>query len=192
MSKLYEKEILPMIDKGLCAAIYTQLSDVEEETNGILTYDREILKFRSYIGTGRIEVLGNHTDHQGGKVMMMPTEQKIRAYVAENHSDRIMVASEGYEPFSVSITDRSSYEKGTTPAMVTGILEGFVDLFGPFDGEGNGFDVYVRSEVGVGSGLSSSAAFEILLCRIINDRYYGGRADAVQLGRLRRQARHPR
>ena len=184
MARLYREEILPMIDKGLCAAIYTQLSDVEDETNGILTYDREILKFRSYIGTGRIEVLGNHTDHQGGKVMMMPTEQKIRAYVAENHSDRIMVASEGYEPFTVSITDRSSYEKGTTPAMVTGILEGFVDLFGPFDGEGNGFDVYVRSEVGVGSGLSSSAAFEILLCRIINDRYYGGRADAVQLARI--------
>ena len=138
ISRLYKEEILPMIDKGLCAAIYTQLSDVEDETNGILTYDREILKFRSYIGTGRIEVLGNHTDHQGGKVLMMPTEQKIKAYVAENHSDLITVASEGFSPFSVSITDRAGYEKGTASALVTGILEGFVDLFGPFNGEGNG------------------------------------------------------
>ena len=184
ISRLYKEEILPMIDKGLCAAIYTQLSDVEDETNGILTYDREILKFRSYIGTGRIEVLGNHTDHQGGKVLMMPTEQKIKAYVAENHSDLITVASEGFSPFSVSITDRAGYEKGTASALVTGILEGFVDLFGPFNGEGNGLDVYVKSDVAVGSGLSSSAAFEILICRIINDRYYNGRADAVQLAKI--------
>ena len=184
LSRLYDREILPMIEKGLCAAIYTQLSDVEDETNGILTYDREILKFRSYTGTGRIEVIGNHTDHQGGKVLMMPTEHKIRAYVAENHSDRIMIASEGFEPFSVSITDRTGYVKGTTSALVTGILEGFIDLFGPFEGSGNGFDAYIKSEVAVGSGLSSSAAFEILLCRIINDRYFGGRADAVEIAKI--------
>lgn len=184
MARLYREEVLPMIDKGLCAAIYTQLSDVEDETNGILTYDREILKFRSYVGTGRIEVLGNHTDHQGGKVLVMPAEQKIRAYVAENHSDRIMVASEGFEPFDVSITDRTGYVRGTTASLITGILEGFVDLFGYFDGSGNGFDVYISSEVAVGSGLSSSAAFEILMCRIINDRYFGGSADAVQLARI--------
>ena len=184
MARLYREEVIPMIDKGLCAAIYTQLSDVEDETNGILTYDREILKFRSYTGTGRIEVLGNHTDHQGGKVLVMPAEQKIRAYVAENHSDRIMVASEGFEPFEVSITDRTGYKKGTTASLVTGILEGFIDLFGPFGGSGNGFDVYMKSEVAVGSGLSSSAAFEILMCRIINDRYYGGKADAVEIAKI--------
>ena len=184
MCRLYEKEILPMIDKGLCAAIYTQLADVEDETNGILTYDREILKFRSYIGTGRIEVLGNHTDHQGGKVMVAPTPYKIKAYVAENHSDVIRIISEGYKPFEVSITDRSDYKTGTTAALVTGILEGFVDLFGQFDGSGNGFDAYVKSEVAVGSGLSSSAAFEILICRIINDRYYGGKANPVELAKI--------
>ena len=184
MSRLYEKEILPMIDKGLCAAIYTQLSDVEDETNGILTYDREILKFRSYIGTGRIEVLGNHTDHQGGRVMVAPTECKIKAYVAENHSDVIRIISEGFDPFEVSIIDRTGYEKGTTRALVTGILEGFVDLFGTFEGEGSGFDAYIKSDVAVGSGLSSSAAFEILVARIINERYYGGRADAVELAKI--------
>ena len=184
MSRLYEKEILPMIDKGLCAAIYTQLSDVEDEANGILTYDREILKFRSYIGTGRIEVLGNHTDHQGGKVIVAPTPYKIKAYVAENHSNVIRIISEGYSPFEVSITDRSDYRKGTTAALVTGILEGFADLFGQFDGKGNGFDAYVKSEVAVGSGLSSSAAFEILICRIINERYYEGKADAVELAKI--------
>ena len=41
---LYENEIIPTIDKGLCATVLTQVSDVEDETNGLLTYDREILK----------------------------------------------------------------------------------------------------------------------------------------------------
>lgn len=181
---LYTKEVLPMVDKGLCAAIYTQLSDVEDETNGILTYDREILKFKSYIGTGRIEIIGNHTDHQGGRVMVAPSPHKIKAYVAENHRDVIRVCSEGFEPFEVSITGGTDFKKGTTEALVTGILDGFADLYGKFDGEGNGFDVYIKSEVPVGSGLSSSAAFEILMCRIINDRYFGGKADAVQLAKI--------
>ncbi len=184
MSRLYETEILPVIDKGLCAAIYTQVSDVEDETNGILTYDREILKFKSYTGTGRIEILGSYNDQQGGKVISAPSPQKIRAYVAENHSDVIRVESEGSEPFEVSITDRSDYETGTDAALVTGILEGFADLFGVFDGSGNGFDIHIKSEIKPGSGLGSSAAFEILIARIINDRYFAGRADAVQLAKI--------
>ena len=44
VEKLYKTEILPAIDAGLCAAIYTQVSDIEDETNGILTYDRKICK----------------------------------------------------------------------------------------------------------------------------------------------------
>ncbi len=184
MAELYTTEVLPLIDKGLCAAIYTQVSDVEDETNGLLTYDREILKFKSYVGTGRIEIIGNHTDHQGGRVMVAPSPHKIRAYLAENHSDHICVNSVGFAPFEVSLTSGTEFEKGTTEAIVTGILDGFTDLFGTFKGAGNGFDVYIDSEVPVGSGLSSSAAFEILMCRIINDRYFEGKADAVQIAKI--------
>ena len=185
---LYTKEVEPLMKRGLSAAIYTQLSDVEEETNGMLTYDRDMSKFDAYTGTGRIEIIGNHTDHQGGRVICAPTDQKIRAYVADNHKDSIMISSEGYEPFEVSLTDRNSFEKGTTEALVIGILDGFAALFGEFETEGRGFDAYVRSEVAVGSGLSSSAAFEILIARIIDDRFYGGRADAVQLARIAQTA----
>ena len=184
IAKLYGNEILPLAEQGLSAAIYTQVSDVEDETNGIMTYDREVQKFRSYIGTGRIEIIGNHTDHQGGRVLVAPTPQKIRAYVADNHRDVIRIESEGFKPFEVSITDRIGYEKGTTAAIITGILEGFVDLVGEFDGSGRGFDAHVSSEVPVGSGLSSSAAFEILMARIINEKYFDGAADAVQLAKI--------
>jgi len=43
-TKLYENEVIPLISRGLCATVYTQISDVEEEINGIVTYDREVLK----------------------------------------------------------------------------------------------------------------------------------------------------
>ena len=184
ISSLYTKEIEPLIDKGLCAAVYTQLSDVEDETNGFLTYDREVKKVKEYVGTGRIEIIGNHTDHQGGKVMVAPAPCRIRAMVADNHRDVIRVVSEGFEPFEVSLSDRSHYEKGTTAALVTGMLDGFVDLFGSFEAEGRGFDAHIKSEVAVGSGLSSSAAFEVLMARIINEKFFDGKADAVQIAKI--------
>ena len=184
LKSLYNNEIEPLREKGLSAAIYTQLSDVEEETNGLLTYDREVQKFMTYIGTGRIEIIGNHTDHQGGRVIAAPAPHKIKAFVADNDSDYIRVESEGYEPFEVSLVDRSHYKKGTTAALVTGILDGFADLFGAFDASGKGFDLHMKSEVPVGSGLSSSAAFEILVARIINDRFFGGKANAVEIAKI--------
>lgn len=188
LNELFTKEVEPLIEKGLSAAIYTQLSDVEEETNGILTYDREVAKFDSYTGTGRIEIIGNHTDHQGGRVICAPTKQKIRAYVACNHRDAIRISSKGFAPFEVSLADRNTFEKGTTESLVIGMLDGFASLFGEFETQGRGFDAFVRSEVAVGSGLSSSAAFEILIARIINERFYGGRADAVQLAKIAQTA----
>ncbi len=194
MAELYEKQVLPLVDKGLCAAIYTQVSDVEDETNGILTYDREILKFKSYVGTGRIEILGNHTDHQGGRVMVAPSPHKIRAYVAENHGRTIRVKSVGFEPVELSLAaapaDESDkvviagIQKGTTKALVQGILAGFAELFGQISDAEGGIDIHVKSEVPVGSGLSSSAAFEVLIARIINERYYGCRASDIDIARI--------
>ena len=184
LGALYDDEIKPLMEKGLSAAIYTQLSDVEEETNGLLTYDREVQKFMTYIGTGRIEVIGNHTDHQGGRVIAAPAPHKIKAFVTDNDSDVIRVMSEGYKPFEVSLVDRAHYKKGTTAALVTGILDGFADLFGPYDAAGKGFDIQMKSEVPVGSGLSSSAAFEILVARIINDKFFDNKANAVELAKI--------
>lgn len=184
MRKLYENEVLPLAGKGLCAAIYTQLSDVEDETNGILTYDREILKFRAYTGSGGRVLLGRFTDSQGGKVITAPAPYGIRAYVAENHSDAIRLIYDVSEPVEISITDRAGYDTGTAAALITGMLEGFADLFGRFDGSGNGFDMHIsRSEYGE-DGFSPTAAFEILAARIINDRYYNGRANAVELAKI--------
>ena len=185
MVKLYDKEVLPLIDKGLCAAIYTQLSDVEDETNGILTYDRAVQKIEAYEGCGRVELIGNHTDHQGGRVLVCPTKEKIRAYVAENHAGYIRVSSEGFEPFEVNIgAGPVEYEKGTSKALVAGILAGFTDRFGKIAAGKTGFDCYIKSDILVGGGNSSSAAFEILIARIINDKLYDSQANPVELARI--------
>lgn len=183
LAKLYNNEILPLINKGLCAAIYTQLSDVEDETNGFLTYDREVQKIKAYVGTGRIEIIGNHTDHQGGCVLVHPTEEKIRAYVADNHEKKIRIFSEGFDSVEIDISDNIQYEAGTITSIVAGLFDGFKVYHGDAMLE-EGFDVYIKSEVGVGSGLSSSAAFEMLMARILNDRYYDGSVSAVELAKI--------
>ncbi len=184
MAKLYTEEVYPLIDRGLCAAIYTQVSDVEDETNGMLTYDRQVRKFKPYTATGRIEIIGNHVDHQGGRILDCPTREKIRAYVADNHSDIIRIYSQGFDPLIIDTGSEITFERSTTGALVAGILAGFTDLFGKADFSGRGFDCYIRSEVKVGGGTSSSAAFEVLFSRIINDRYYDNRADAVQIAKI--------
>ena len=185
LSNLYNKEILPLKDRGLCAAIYTQLSDVEDETNGFLTYDRKVQKMKAYTGTGRVEIIGNHTDHQGGKVLACPTNEKIRAYVADNHESIIRIISEGFDPVEIDVSaDTIEYEQGTTTAIVAGLLAGFAQRHGKANLTSNGFDAHINSEIGVGSGLSSSAAFEILLARIINDKYYDGVAAPVELAKI--------
>lgn len=184
MAALYTNEIYPLVDKGLCAAIYTQVSDVEDETNGLLTYDRKVCKFKAYTATGRIEIIGNHTDHQGGRVLVCPTKDKIRAYVADNHSDVIRIYSEGFEPIEINTSGEVEYGKNTSKALAVGILSGFEFLFGKAEISGKGFDCHIRSEIKVGGGTSSSAAFEILLARIINDRFYENRADAMQIAKI--------
>ena len=51
-SRLYEREVLPAVAKGLCASVYTQLSDVEDELNGLMTYDRRVVKAGCGRGAG--------------------------------------------------------------------------------------------------------------------------------------------
>ena len=140
---------------------------------------------KTYTGTGRVEIIGNHTDHQGGKVLACPTKEKIRASVADNHESVIRVFSEGFEPVTIDVaTEEYEYEPGTTESILIGLLVGFKNKYGKTTLKDRGCDIHIQSEIGVGSGLSSSAAFEILLAHIINDRYYDGIAAPVELAKI--------
>jgi len=111
---------------------------------------------------GRTELGGNHTDHQHGRVLAAPVNLYARAWVRRNGTKTVNVYSEGYEPFSTDISDTAikPEEYGTTGSLVRGVAAAFA-------GYGTeGFDAYITSDIPPGSGLSSSAALEILLGRI--------------------------
>lgn len=121
---------------------------------------------------GRTELGGNHTDHQGGCVLGAGVSFGMTALAAPNKTDTVTVHSAGFGEFSVDIgdTEPRPEEAGTPAALLRGVCAGFIESGNIF----GGFDADVESEIPPGSGLSSSAAFEVLLGSIINRLFFGG------------------
>ncbi|SCJ35794.1 Galactokinase [Anaerotruncus sp. 2789STDY5834896] len=115
---------------------------------------------------GRTELGGNHTDHQGGRVLCASVDMDMLACAAPNGTNTVELYAEGYGHFSVDLSDLSPRreELGTTAALVRGMAAGFVQGGHPVQG----YCAYVTSNVPAGSGLSSSAALEVLLGVIQN------------------------
>ena len=120
-----------------------------------------------YSAPGRTEIGGNHTDHQHGKVLAAAVDLVTEAAVSRNADGVIRVKSEGYDYFEVDLKylEPVSAERNTAAALVRGVASRIAAL----GHEVAGFDAYVVSSVLPGSGLSSSAAFEVLIGTIIND-----------------------
>ncbi len=131
---------------------------------------------------GRTELGGNHTDHQHGAVLAGAVDLDTRAAVAANGTDRIRVQSEGYPLCVVDCGELSARadERGTTAALVRGVAARIAEL----GGTPCGFDAYVQSDVLPGSGLSSSAAFEVLMAAICDRLFLGGKLTPVQLAQI--------
>ena len=137
---------------------------------------------RVFTASGRTEIGGNHTDHQHGCVLASAVSLDIIAVVCFGGGNVIRVKSEGYDAVEVKLGSLKAKktEKGTTAALIRGIAAGFKDK-GMTIG---GFDAYMTSDVLSGSGLSSSAAFEILVGTIINKGFNGGSAEAEEIARI--------
>ncbi|MBR0160779.1 MAG: galactokinase [Oscillospiraceae bacterium] len=115
---------------------------------------------------GRTELCGNHTDHQGGMVLGASVNMETVAAIRPREDGLVRLLSEGYPMCTVLLEDTEPVkeEEGTTTALIRGVTAGFASRgFQP-----KGFDACVCSTVLSGSGLSSSAAFEILLATIEN------------------------
>lgn len=131
---------------------------------------------------GRTELSGNHTDHQHGCVLAAAVNLEMLAWVKPNASTIIRVLSEGYPMSVIDVSDLEikEEEKNTTNALIRGVAAKFIQM----GCEVKGFDAYVTSTVLPGSGLSSSAAYEVLIGTIINHLYYGAKATAVEVAQI--------
>ncbi len=144
--------------------------------------DNEIEEVAIFSAPGRTEIGGNHTDHQLGSVLAGSVNYDIVAAVQPNDLDRIRLFSEGYGLTDIELDDLDikENEKETTASLIRGMANYFKEKGYPL----NGFDAYVVSNVPSGSGISSSAAFEVLLGNIINELSANGEVDNVEIAKL--------
>ena len=133
---------------------------------------------------GRTELGGNHTDHQHGRVLAAGVDLDDLAAAAKTDTGRFRVLSEGYPLLDVDLTDLAPKpeEQNTSAALLRGVAARFAQL--GCDLTGAGLDAYVVSDVPGGSGLSSSAAFEVLLGTVMNDLLFGGKCSAVEIAQI--------
>ncbi|HWQ58148.1 MAG TPA: galactokinase family protein, partial [Clostridia bacterium] len=118
---------------------------------------------------GRTELGGNHTDHQRGRVLAAAVSLDMVAAVSPNGDLRVRVRSKGMPDVDVDLSSlaRVKEEEGTSAALVRGVMAGIAALGGNI----GGFDAALVSAIPVGAGLSSSAAYEILMGTILNALY---------------------
>ena len=137
---------------------------------------------RYFSAPGRTEIGGNHTDHQRGRVLAGAVNLDTVAAVKCNGTNLIRIQSKGYP---LSVVDLSEMEPvaaeiNSTPALIRGVAARFAQL----GCKVGGFDAYCESTVLPGSGLSSSAAFEVLVGTIINHLFFEGKVSQPEVAMI--------
>lgn len=125
---------------------------------------------------GRSEICGNHTDHNLGKAVGASINLDTLAFVAKRDDGKICVKAKGFSDIDVDVAhlEKDANEEGDSVALVKGVCKKFVDM----GFKVGGFDAYTTNDVLKGSGLSSSAAFEIMMAFILNSLYNDEKIDA--------------
>jgi galactokinase len=150
-------------------------------------YNTLVAKFNNVFGKketmlfsspGRTEIGGNHTDHNYGRVLAGAVNMDNIAVAAKNNTNTVSILSSGYEKFEVDLSSLApnKAENFTSASIVRGISSRMKEL-GFATG---GFDCCIDSGVPVGSGLSSSASFEVLIGAIISHLFNNGKLEPVQ------------
>jgi len=140
--------------------------------------DMDIQVFSS---PGRSEICGNHTDHNNGKVLAASIQLDCIAVVSPNNNDLIYICDKSYnEDYTVDAGVADIPGGKGSPALIRGIIDGFIKA----GYKTGGFYGCFTSDVIPASGVSSSAAFEMLICQIINELYNGGSIPVEKLARI--------
>ncbi len=171
LSRIYKAE-----DIEAQKARYIRIAESFEEFYGS---GREVAVFSA---PGRTEVGGNHTDHNHGKVLAASVNLDAVAVAAVNDENIVRVKSEGYKMDVADLSDLGVMpnERGRSASLVRGVCAGFKNRGYKI----GGFDAATASDVLSGSGLSSSAAFEVLLGTMLNHLYNDGKVSAVEIAQI--------
>ncbi len=174
LEKLYGKKAVPMQRER-----YEKAEKAFKELFG----DTEPMIFSA---SGRTEIGGNHTDHNRGKVLAAAVSLDVIAFAVPTDDGVITVKSEGFPQDAVDISDLSVKEsdKNSSAALIRGVADGFKN-----DGfKIGGFKAYTTSNVLKGSGISSSAAFEVLIGTVLSHMYNDGAVSPVKIAQIAQYA----
>ena len=178
MNLLEARDVLEKRGQKLLEELYGKsgvddnLKRYEAVLNGFLKEfgEKDVKMFSS---PGRTEISGNHTDHNNGKVLGGSINLDCVAVAAKNDSDFVNIISESFsQKFRVNIND---IEPGTDKIGTIELLKGILAGFEQRGASIGGFDAYITSNVISSAGVSSSAAFETLICQIINTLFNEGK-----------------
>lgn len=168
--------------------IYSE-NEIEKQRD---RYENAVLSFKAYFGEseklrffsapGRTEIGGNHTDHNHGKVLAASVNLDIIAIVQKTEDNLITIKSKGFPEDEISLDnlDVVESEKNTSAALIRGVAKGFRNN----NYKIGGFKAYTESNVLKGSGLSSSAAFEVIVGTILSYLYNDGLINPVRIAQI--------
>ena len=187
-------ELKRLLSEGALARYSELYADVKYQTERMLAAidrfsemygdDRDIAIFSV---PGRSEIMGNHTDHNHGCVLAGAIDRDIIAVAAKNDDGVVRFHSEGYPEDVVSMKDASSpdnFKRNCSRALVGGVVNAFMNN----GHKVGGYDAYSTTEVLKGSGISSSAAFEVMVGNIMNHLYNNGEIDNKEIAKYSQYA----
>lgn len=181
------------LDRGeLVSRLIPIYGSVRAELNDVQSRIADVVEqYESHFGKGdvalftapgRTELGGNHTDHQRGRVLAGAVSMDMVACAASNGSRWVRIVSDGYPEVAVNLDDldRKSRERGTSAALVRGVAHALAERGYDL----HGFSACVSSTIPGGAGLSSSAAYEILIGVILNHLSCAGVVSQVELAKI--------
>ncbi|MBQ6392265.1 MAG: galactokinase [Eubacterium sp.] len=182
-TRLIKERLKNWVYKDLLLDIYVDESKLVYQTD---RYIKAIEKYESlygedqvaiYSAPGRSEVGGNHTDHQHGEILAASINLDAIAITKKRDDSLVRVVSDNYDEIVIDTNDISlkEEEKESTTALIKGVLAGAAQRGYRI----GGFQAYITSDVLIGAGLSSSAAFETIIGTIISYLYNDGKLDSV-------------
>lgn len=139
-----------------------------------------------YISPGRLEIIGNHTDHNGGLAIVAGASLRMYASAAPTGTSKIRLYSDGFGMFEcrTKLTEPNPKDYGKTKALLEGIVSGFIKR----GYDVGGVNIAMTTEVLSGSGISSSAAFETMLCEIFNHTFNKDKVSKMDMVKISQEA----